>query len=193
MCKVVDSMLDRVRADLDSDLLRVSLCAFDLPMVRQGFQGQGSDAAQRSCKHGIVEVAKALQVNAAEVLNEYNSGVAKLLREEAGLTAYSAIFKQGNRTRWGSLLKSSSNGRPLLKQLIRFYLSIMDGECQVERDLGTMAADRDSHCNINDRAVEDILVLRSRGPRVHAYWTQPSRADGLTAEAGPTAQASPML
>ena len=174
MCKVVDSMVDRLRADFDSDLLRISLCAFDLPMVRQGFQVPGADdVVQRYCKRGIVEVAKALQVNAVEALLEYKSGVAMLLGEEAGLTADSPIFKQGNRTRWGTILKSRSNQRPLLRQLIRFYLSIMDGECQVERDLGKMTADRDSHCNLSDSEVSDILVLRSRGPRVHADWENP--------------------
>ena len=69
----------------------------------------------------------------------------------------------------------------------------MDGECQVERDLGTLAAERDSHCNLNDDAVSHNLSLKSCGPRAYADWTQVmGREDGLTAETGPTAEASPL-
>ena len=34
MCGVVDLMLSRLKADLNADLLRIALCAFDMHMVR---------------------------------------------------------------------------------------------------------------------------------------------------------------
>ena len=45
--------------------------------------------------------------------------------------------------------------------LIRFYISIEDGECQVERDLGELKGFNDAHCNVNTALADDLMILRS--------------------------------
>ena len=48
-----------------------------------------------------------------------------------------------------------------LHLLIRFYISIEDGECVVERDLGLLKAFSEAHQNMDTALADDLLLLRS--------------------------------
>ena len=49
----------------------------------------------------------------------------------------------------------------VMELMIRFHISIEDGECSVERDLGTLAGFNDAHCNVNTALADDLMILRS--------------------------------
>ena len=49
----------------------------------------------------------------------------------------------------------------VLHLLIRFYISIEDGECMVERDLGELKGFNDAHCNVNAALADDLMILRA--------------------------------
>ena len=62
-----------------------------------------------------------------------------------------------------------------LRTLVRFYITIIDGECQVERDLGRMSAELQEHCNIHGEGINDLMLLLSRGPRAREDWVRESK------------------
>ena len=56
----------------------------------------------------------------------------------------------------------SPNGKmQALPVLIRFYLSIEDGECVVERDLGDLKAILEAHKNGKDALADDVVMAQS--------------------------------
>ena len=127
MCGVVDLMLSRLKADLNADLLRIALCAFDMHMVRKGFcEREHGESAKRACKRGLVKVAMAMRVDPTQALVEYNSGVAMLLRNgtQVGLTTHSL----DNRIQWASLLTSDGPTLPLFGKVVRFYVRVLEME-----------------------------------------------------------------
>ena len=48
----------------------------------------------------------------------------------------------------------------VLPLVIRFYLAVLDGECQVERDLGTVLAESSEHTNLQVDGIDDLLMIR---------------------------------
>ena len=95
--------------------------------------------------------------------DEYNK------QEEAGATAH---MRPDNREIWALVRDADFVQRvpgrfapiQVLPQLISLYLSVQDGECQVERDLGKMTAVLANHANISTPCLCDIVVLSSGGP-----------------------------
>ena len=77
------------------------------------------------------------------------------------------------RPAWGSLLAASPDeicpGRlakfEALPKLVRIHLSIEDGECQVERDLGMVTAAAREHVGASDPVLADTVILRTSGPK----------------------------
>jgi hypothetical protein len=49
----------------------------------------------------------------------------------------------------------------VLPFLIRFYISIEDGECVVERDLGCLTKFSDAHINGHNDLADDLMLARS--------------------------------
>ena len=79
-----------------------------------------------------------------------------------------------NRRIWNRLLDNRFVGKhfpsraapfTVLLELIRIWGSVLDGECQVERDLGQMRAFLDESSNVGDDALEDLLLLKLNGPQ----------------------------
>ena len=52
-----------------------------------------------------------------------------------------------------------------LRALIRFYISIEDGECTVERDLGEFSEAEGVHLTSNMDFHDDMLMLKLNGPK----------------------------
>ena len=61
---------------------------------------------------------------------------------------------------WEALLEERPHC-PSLKQLIRFYLSIEDGECQVERDLGVLSKENKANLNGHNQLGDDLMLLQT--------------------------------
>ena len=145
---MTEVMLERLRADSDSDQLRSSFQAFDVPSMREGRLDQpqdldeGPNAVRRACIKGIRRLAVALKFDADLqrcVSLEYVD-VAASICNEAGLAA-----QPDNRELWCNVLddawlrkKFPHRIAPIvnLQQIVRLYISVLDGECQVGRDLG---------------------------------------------------------
>ena len=64
---------------------------------------------------------------------------------------------------WEAFLEEGPQSRDLrsLSRLIRFYLSIEDGECQVERDLGVLAKSSEVHKNGRNELHDDLMLLQT--------------------------------
>ena len=51
----------------------------------------------------------------------------------------------------------------VLPLVIRFYLAVLDGECQVERDLGALLAESSEHANLQVDGIDDLLMIKGSG------------------------------
>ena len=102
-----------------------------------------------------------------------------------------------NQVAWGSLLcddiwqeacpRATLAASGALRKLIRFYISIEDGECSVERDLGELRCMRRTHLCGGHQGGEvfydDKLLVRLNGPRTRAEFVSKdpmTKCDGLT-------------
>ena len=47
-----------------------------------------------------------------------------------------------------------------LTKLVRHYFAYLDGESQVERDLGIMTEELEEHPNLGDAGLNDLLMVR---------------------------------
>ena len=172
---MTEVMLERLRAESDCDQLRSSFQAFDRARMLEGrldrpyVPGEGSNDARRACLRGIRRLAKALEMDQdmqGVVVLEYVDVAQTICKEEAGLTA--TPDNQCNREMWCKVLDDTwlrkhfaSRIAPVvhLQAIIRLYLSVLDGECQVERDLGGILAEAKEHCNLHTDGVDDLMML----------------------------------
>ena len=67
----------------------------------------------------------------------------------------------------------------LLPGIVRFYLSIEDGECQVERDLGQVASIKKRGATSDQALNEDIFMIKAMGPQARCEIVDPATG-GLT-------------
>ena len=97
---------------------------------------------RRSCIRGIRKLAEAVGVDTDICAIEYKDVTPFVCAEARSLTDAS------NRLLWSNVLdgawlqKHFANRKEtiiVLPLVIRFYLAVLDGECQVERDLGGSA------------------------------------------------------
>ena len=168
-------MLDRLRAESDSDHLRASFQAFDvLQMFRGMLDRQYDDPAEdnrnstrTACLRGLRRLADAMKVDADCAVLEYIDVSLAICSEvnAAGLTA------PDNREQWRKVLSTewldkhfADRVAPIvnLQSIVRFYLSVLDGECQVERDLGSVLCEASEHCNLQIDGVDDLMFLKLR-------------------------------
>ena len=182
---MTEVMLERLRAESDCDQLRSSFQAFDRARMVEGrldrrhVSGEGSNDARRACLRGIRRLAKALEMDQdmqGVVLLEYVD-VAQAVCKETGLTADPVEAgltadpdNHCNREMWCKVLDDTwlrkhfeNRIAPVvhLQAIIRLYLSVLDGECQVERDLGGILAEASEHCNLNTDGIDDLMMLKT--------------------------------
>lgn len=197
---VVDEMIRRLRADFDNDVLRRSFSAFDLVAVEAAFsegpstgeQRKQRDEIRQTCLKGIRQLAAAAGLDTASCVLEYSDTVPAILehwKEAKRVVASSGastgrksgcLERPDNRSIWCQCLREDfpvpprrpgrSKGLSCLRVAVRIYISVLDGECQVERDLGRMSSEAQEHCNINAGGLSDVMVLLSRGPRAREDW-----------------------
>ena len=169
---MTEVMLERLRAEADSDHLRRSFQAFDIPRILEARLDRPLDRAiggnnvRRVCIRGLRRLAEAVNVNADICELEYVD-VAPIICAEAGrLTA------PANRLLWSNVLDgawlqkhfaSRIETIAALPILIRFYLAVLDGECQVERDLGAVLAESTEHTNLQIDGIDDLMMIRGTG------------------------------
>ena len=170
---MTEVMLERLRSESDCDQLRSSFQAFDHARMLEGRldrpydPAKGSNDVRRACLRGIRRLAKALtmdQDTAGIVALEYVD-VAPSICKEAGLTE-----TPDNRELWCKVLDDAwlrehfaQRLVPVehLQAIIRLYLSVLDGECQVERDLGGVMAEASEHCNLGIDGIDDLMIIKA--------------------------------
>ncbi len=174
---IVECVLQRVHADFDVDQLRRAFQCFDVTTMREGFLKE-KPHERRSCLQGVRLLAEAAKLaDVARVILDYRdvAGLiverrAKLAKEARGAEERGCAEREvSNRSAWQVCLQPDFAAEYLparvapfvaLPALLRIYFSILDGECAVERDLGSVAADIEEHCNLGDDGVDDLFVLK---------------------------------
>ena len=148
--------------------------------------------------HGVRSLATLLGCEEAAAVLQYKSVLPWMLEQMA---PGQALAKASNQEAWASLLSNETWQKACtratlaasgaLRKIIRFYISIEDGECSVERDLGELRDMRRTHrCGSGEaetggeRFLDDKLLLRLNGPRTFAEFNDKddpmSKCDGLT-------------
>ena len=131
---------------------------------------------RRFLLRGVRNLARLLGCDEAAAVLQYHDVLPYMLKEMA---PFRPLADCSNQEAWGRLLdrdvwEAACPGRfhgaasGALSRLIRFYISIEDGECTVERDLGTY---REQLVNFNHKVVDvhdDYLLLKLGGPSTAA-------------------------
>ena len=145
-------------ADSQADQLREAFQCFDLYRLSRGRLDRPSQAGadggdrqiRRSCIDGLRSLASAMRIDTDRALQEYLD-VAPVVCE----VEHAERLDDGDNRRAGSRLLGASfmSARfanriehvELLPTLVAMYNSILDGECQVERDLGRALSESKEH------------------------------------------------
>ena len=197
---VTQTVLDRVDAEFQH--LRRFAC-FGNPEVLSAFGGE--DRSLAAPARGRVDASE-LQLFLLSSIRSFARDL-KVDRDIAGLeyrevapiilklTAPGAsLEKASNFEVWRALLEPNAfelyyfprrRGLRALWLPIRFYISIEDGECGVERDLGTLVAFIKEHKLRDNRLVDDLMVLKSETPVKDDDLFRYSQVSGCGSEIGP--------
>ena len=177
------AMLDRVKAKLGG--LRQHFSCLALRRIHRAHKANAEENPRR-----MAELSASLKVLGATfrldsriLAFEYHDAVpvAMLLYEKELRAQKDAPASGGdytwfdNRPVWAkfldkSFVKSAFPGRvapfSVLPTLLRVWLSILDGEAQVERDLGFMRGfSKAGKGRSDDQLLEDLLILKVNGPK----------------------------
>ena len=178
---IVDSMLHRIDADFDADILRRAFQCFDCRKIRSGATG---------CAPSLRKLAVASNEDPDMAVREYRDVFRVVLGEFERLEKTISDQTSGNncvdnRLAWSICLCDDfvethlpTRAAPLtvLPRLIRFYFSVLDGECAVERDLGYLQAEVEAHCNMSIAGLSDIVTVHYEGPKTRSDWANGDRA-----------------
>ena len=113
-------------------------------------------------------LAEAVRVDAGSCAIEYVDVAPFVCAEASSLTD----DNDRNRLLWSNVLdgawlqKHFANRIETITALplvVRFYLAVLDGECQVERDLGTVLAESSEHTNLQVDGIDDIVMIKGGG------------------------------
>jgi len=161
--------IGRVRSEFTRLEMRFFLRAFSMRLVREAFKPQGimesaaQDSLTRCCQNALNSMRSPESDEAALASAEYKA-LATLL---AGLTEPGQpLAGKSNREVWGNCLDSSFLREHLpgksfvqIPKLVRYYLSIIDGSCGVERGLAKVRAFISESLSTNIAVLDDLAVL----------------------------------
>ena len=163
---------DRLLADFPRTDLRSALAMFDRRLVRKGFGGVPCARTNRFLRWGVAKVARALGCDEGSAVLQYIDVLPYVLqRSERGMP----LAGKTNQQAWATLLDdsvwhSACPGRlvgasRVLRKLIRFYISIEDGECSVERDFAFLRNEITEHRCSDEEFLDDCLIAKLMAPR----------------------------
>ena len=179
-----EAMLERVKAKLAG--LRQHFSCFALRRIRRATETANVSERPRlkDRLHASLRVlGKAFKLDSRILVFEYDDAVpVMMLLYDKALRAKEEAPASGgghpwfdNRPVWAKLLdktfvERAFRGRvapfTVLPTLLRVWISILDGESQVERDLGFMREFvRKGKSRSDDRLLEDLLLLKIAGPK----------------------------
>ena len=179
---------ERLRADFPRNDVRSALAIFDRRAVIKGFGPLPSAETRQTLLRGVRQLAQLLarEERAAEL--QYTDVLNYMLKQWAPAQP---LAGKTNQEAWALLLddrvwEAACPSRLLaasgaLRRIIRFYISIEDGECTVERDLAVFRDKKLEHRTNAQAFLDDAAVIALNGPR-----TATEFADGA-----PDAQVEP--
>ena len=166
---------ERLRADFPRNDVRSALAVFDRRTVIKGFGPLPSSETRRTLLRGVRQLAQLLgrEERAAEL--QYTDVLDYMIKQWkpkqplAGKTnqeAWALLLDDGVwEAACPSRLQAASGA---LRRIIRFYISIEDGECTVERDLAVFRDKVLEHRTNDMEFLDDALVIALNGPRTAA-------------------------
>ena len=159
---------ERLRADFPLNDVRSALAIFDRRLVRKAFGPSGDSKVRTFLLRSVRHLSGVLGCDEAAAVLQYNSVIPYMTQSEplAGVTNQQAWALLLDDDHWEKACPKRLRGASLaLCRLIRFYISIEDGECTVERDLGEFRNQMREHRSADLKFHDDCLVLRLNGPR----------------------------
>ena len=175
---------ERLIADFPRNDVRSALAMFDRRLVRKGFGPLPDSEMRRVLLRGARQIAVALGLEVTAVEGGYKGVIQYILGQmEAG----QPLAKMSNQTAWSCCLDpeflESACPRRLVSsfsafgKVIRFYISIEDGECTVERDFAEFRGMEKEHHGNNFQFLDDALMMRLNGPRTVEEFAEGATAD----------------
>jgi hypothetical protein len=171
IANIAKTTMARLRAEFPEESIRGWLSAFELRLTRLAFGPDRDGSARKQVLRGISQVAGALNLDQQCAVLEYTDAAKYIIAKTAQGQPLAAADA---REVWTLLLDDGNlahvcRKRPApftaLPLIIRFYLSIEDGECEVERDLGVTRAELACHgFNATNDLLDDKCMLRLCGP-----------------------------
>ena len=175
MHHVAKTAIARLRTDFPADAVREYLSVFDCAHSLPHMARETGDPQKRTVLQNMAKLAKALGYQGEDLdhaVLEYRDASRPLL---AAIADGQPLATSTNVEVWSQVLRPQFvvPGRiaPLrvLPKIVRFYIAIEDGECQVERDFAAVRFVMDqwgaqvggSRCA---PLLDDVTVLRSMGP-----------------------------
>ena len=170
---------ERLLADFPKTDLRSALAMFDLRLARKGIGDLPCQATNTSLRRGVRQVAAALGCDAAAAVLQYHDVLPYMLSQSSpGMP----LAGKTNQEAWACLLDDSFwheacpkrlvGSSHVLRKLVRFYISIEDGECSVERDFAFLREELKEHRTSNSEFLEDCLLAKLLGPRTVAEFEE---------------------
>jgi hypothetical protein len=177
---------ERLLADFPRDDIRSALCIFDRRLVLRGFGPLPDQRVRIQVLRAVRQLATLTGCEEAAAVLQYSSVVPYMVNQLlagdslsqplAGLNQ--PLAGDSNQQAWALLLrddvwndacpKRSVSASRALRKMIRFYISIEDGECTVERDLGEFRSQMMTHCTGSMEFHDDSLMLKLNGPKTSA-------------------------
>ena len=171
---VADVVGDRIEAEMHSKDLEMAFCCFDLRLWDEAKQkldkGQVQEWRTFEAAMGlrVDRLSQALHINAEQARRELTAAALSLLED-----VKIASQTNDNRPLWarvlgmGAPLKSIQKAWECLPDLVCLYLSVLDGECGVERDLAHLRNILSEHSGPLDEdglCASDLLEVCLDGP-----------------------------
>ena len=166
---------ERLLADFPQNDLRSALAMFDRRLVRKGFGDLPCLNTRRFMLRGVRRVAAALGCDETAAVLQYNDVILYMLTQSSPGLPLAALT---NQQAWARLLDDAFwhaacprrlvGASHVLRKLVRFYISIEDGECTVERDFAFLRNEQAEHRTGNVEFLDDCLIAKLLGPQAVA-------------------------
>ena len=142
MKSVAEATLDRIEADMHPKDLDMSFSCFDLKVWKAAKEHLDSGQVEKwnsfelCMKSRVRALCRAFGLDPVLGEKELTPTALDLLDDQSGLAQ--SIKEMDNRPMWSRVL--GSDKLSVLPDLVCIYMSVLDGECGVERDLASLKA-----------------------------------------------------
>ncbi len=173
----VNATVSRLNVDVNPGDLQTCFACYNLEAWWQAKQSlaAGNPEPWQLCQRMLLPcfrlLCRALVQDRARGQTEFEAVLAELLTES---TMEEVMKQKDSRPAWrrvlgcGVALRACGGDLPVLRVMISWYCSVIDGECQVERDLAFLKAILSEHqgkMDLDGLTASDLLELRIDGPK----------------------------